>query len=51
VALADAKKVLPCLTQGGVEVPVMGLVKREAIFIPTPHDTTALPDNKYYIFW
>lgn len=49
VALADAKKGIAMFNQGGLKVPVIGLVENMSYFIP-PHDGKTPPDNKYYIF-
>lgn len=45
VALADAKKGIAMFSQGGLKVPVIGLVENMSYFTPAE-----LPDNKYYIF-
>lgn len=45
VALADAKKGIAMFRQGGLKVPVIGLVENMSYFTPAE-----LPDNKYYIF-
>jgi len=45
VALADAKKGIAMFSQGGLKVPVIGLVENMSYFTPQE-----LPDNKYYIF-
>ncbi len=45
VALADAKKGITMFSQGGLKVPVIGLVENMSYFTPAE-----LPDNKYYIF-
>ncbi|MDP4284687.1 MAG: Mrp/NBP35 family ATP-binding protein [Bacteroidota bacterium] len=45
VALADAKKGIAMFGQGGVKVPVIGLVENMSYFTPAE-----LPGNKYYIF-
>ena len=45
VALADAKKGIAMFSQGGLKVPVIGLVENMSYFTPKE-----LPDNKYYIF-
>jgi ATP-binding protein involved in chromosome partitioning len=45
VALADARRGLHMFSQGGIEVPVLGIVENMAYFTPEE-----LPDNKYYIF-
>ncbi|HEY8661575.1 MAG TPA: Mrp/NBP35 family ATP-binding protein [Hanamia sp.] len=45
VALADAKKGIAMFSQGGLRVPVIGLVENMSYFTPAE-----LPDNKYYIF-
>ena len=45
VALADAKKGITMFNQGGLKVPVIGLVENMSYFTPAE-----LPENKYYIF-
>jgi ATP-binding protein involved in chromosome partitioning len=45
VALADAKKGITMFSQGGLKVPVIGLVENMSYFTPAE-----LPDSKYYIF-
>ena len=45
VALADARRGFSMFQQGGVDVPVLGIVENMAYFTPEE-----LPDNKYYIF-
>jgi ATP-binding protein involved in chromosome partitioning len=45
VALADAKKGIAMFSQGGLKVPVIGLVENMSYFTPAE-----LPSNKYYIF-
>ncbi len=45
VALADARRGLHMFSQGGIEVPVLGIVENMAYFTPEE-----LPENKYYIF-
>jgi ATP-binding protein involved in chromosome partitioning len=45
VALADAKKGIAMFSQGGLKVPVIGLVENMSYFTPKE-----LPSNKYYIF-
>ncbi|MEN8248813.1 MAG: Mrp/NBP35 family ATP-binding protein [Bacteroidota bacterium] len=45
VALADAKRGFNMFNQGGVDVPILGIVENMAYFTPEE-----LPDNKYYIF-
>jgi ATP-binding protein involved in chromosome partitioning len=45
VALADAKKGIAMFSQGGLKVPVIGLVENMSYFTPKE-----LPANKYYIF-
>ena len=45
VALADAKKGLAMFKQGGINVPILGVVENMSYFTPEE-----LPDNKYYIF-
>jgi ATP-binding protein involved in chromosome partitioning len=45
VALADAKRGFSMFNQGGIDVPVLGIVENMAYFTPEE-----LPDNKYYIF-
>jgi ATP-binding protein involved in chromosome partitioning len=45
VALADAKKGIAMFSQGGLKVPIIGLVENMSYFSPKE-----LPDNKYYIF-
>ena len=45
VALADAKKGIAMFSQGGLKVPVIGLVENMSYFTPKE-----LPGNKYYIF-
>ncbi len=45
VALADAKKGLAMFKQGGIDVPILGVVENMSYFTPEE-----LPDNKYYIF-
>ena len=45
VALADAKKGLAMIKQGGIDVPILGVVENMSYFTPEE-----LPDNKYYIF-
>ncbi len=45
VALADAKKGLAMLSQGQINVPVLGVIENMSYFTPEE-----LPDNKYYIF-
>jgi ATP-binding protein involved in chromosome partitioning len=45
VALADARRGLQMFKQGGIDVPILGLVENMAYFTPEE-----LPDNKYYIF-
>jgi len=49
VALADAKKGIAMFNQGGLKVPVIGIVENMSYFIP-PHHEKGLPDNRYYIF-
>lgn len=45
VALADAKKGITMFSQGGLKVPVIGIVENMSYFTPAE-----LPENKYYIF-
>ncbi len=45
VALADAKKGITMFNQGGLKVPVIGIVENMSYFTPAE-----LPENKYYIF-
>jgi len=45
VALADAKKGISMFNQGGLKVPVIGLVENMSYFTPKE-----LPENKYFIF-
>lgn len=45
VALADAKRGFSMFNQGGIDVPVLGIVENMAYFTPEE-----LPENKYYIF-
>lgn len=45
VALADAKKGIAMFSQGGMNVPIIGLVENMSYFTPAE-----LPDHKYYIF-
>ena len=45
VALADAKKGIAMFSQGGLKVPVIGLVENMSYFTPKE-----LPAKKYYIF-
>lgn len=45
VALADARRGFSMFKQGGVDVPILGIVENMAYFTPEE-----LPDNKYYIF-
>jgi ATP-binding protein involved in chromosome partitioning len=45
VALADAKKGIAMFSQGGLKVPIIGLVENMSYFSPKE-----LPGNKYYIF-
>jgi ATP-binding protein involved in chromosome partitioning len=45
VALADAKRGFSMFKQGGIDVPVLGIVENMAYFTPAE-----LPENKYYIF-
>ncbi len=45
VALADARRGFSMFQQGGVDVPILGIVENMAYFTPEE-----LPDNKYYIF-
>lgn len=45
VALADAKKGMAMFKQGGIDVPILGVVENMSYFTPEE-----LPDNKYYIF-
>ena len=45
VALADAKRGFSMFNQGGIDVPILGIVENMAYFTPEE-----LPDNKYYIF-
>ena len=45
VALADARRGLQMFNQGGIEVPILGIVENMAYFTPEE-----LPENKYYIF-
>ena len=45
VALADAKKGIAMFSQGGLKVPVIGLVENMSYFTPKEH-----PANRYYIF-
>jgi ATP-binding protein involved in chromosome partitioning len=45
VALADAKKGISMFSQGGLNVPVIGLVENMSYFTPAE-----LPENRYYIF-
>jgi ATP-binding protein involved in chromosome partitioning len=45
VALADAKKGIMMFNQGGLKVPVIGIVENMSYFTPAE-----LPENKYYIF-
>jgi ATP-binding protein involved in chromosome partitioning len=49
VALADAKKGIAMFNQGGLKVPVIGLVENMSYFIP-PQESKGLPVTKYYIF-
>ena len=45
VALADARKGIAMFSQGGLRVPVIGLVENMSYFTPAE-----LPDHKYHIF-
>lgn len=45
VALADAKKGIAMFSQGGLKVPVIGLVENMSYFTPAE-----LPGNRYHIF-
>ena len=45
VALADARRGLQMFNQGGIDVPILGIVENMAYFTPEE-----LPENKYYIF-
>jgi len=45
VALADAKRGFSMFKQGGIDVPILGIVENMAYFTPEE-----LPENKYYIF-
>jgi ATP-binding protein involved in chromosome partitioning len=45
VALADARRGFSMFNQGGVDVPILGIVENMAYFTPDE-----LPENKYYIF-
>jgi ATP-binding protein involved in chromosome partitioning len=45
VAVADAKKGLAMFKQGGINVPILGVIENMTYFTPDK-----LPDNKYYIF-
>jgi ATP-binding protein involved in chromosome partitioning len=45
VALADAKKGIAMFSQGGLKVPIIGLVENMSYFSPKE-----LPGSKYYIF-
>ena len=45
VAVADAKKGLAMFKQGGIGVPILGVIENMTYFTPEE-----LPDNKYYIF-
>ena len=45
VALADARRGFSMFKQGGIDVPILGVVENMAYFTPDE-----LPDNKYYIF-
>ncbi|MEO8821143.1 MAG: Mrp/NBP35 family ATP-binding protein [Ginsengibacter sp.] len=45
VALADAKKGITMFNQGGLKVPIIGIVENMSYFTPAE-----LPENKYYIF-
>ncbi|RLD22650.1 MAG: MRP family ATP-binding protein [Bacteroidetes bacterium] len=45
VALADARRGFSMFSQGGVDVPILGIVENMAYFTPEE-----LPDSKYYIF-
>lgn len=45
VSIADAKKGMVMFNQGGIKVPVLGVIENMSYFTPAE-----LPDNKYYIF-
>lgn len=45
VAMADATKGAAMFSQGGINVPLLGVVENMSYFTPAE-----LPDNKYYIF-
>jgi ATP-binding protein involved in chromosome partitioning len=45
VALADARRGFSMFKQGGIDVPILGIVENMAYFTPEE-----LPENKYYIF-
>jgi len=45
VALADARRGFHMFKQGGIDVPILGIVENMAYFSPEE-----LPNNKYYIF-